>query len=150
MVLGSSCRLPGCAGAPQLGQAPFQRAATQGCCQHLRAGREQRAELQLLLREPRILFAGTGSLTEDMEKQLQANSIRISVLEQENVRLRSALAKVKSAAEHGVLKVRPRSSQGGLGAARERGARASRVLRTPRPPRGPRRCPTSSRDLFPV
>ncbi|NWT47850.1 CC157 protein, partial [Chroicocephalus maculipennis] len=49
-------------------------------------------------------FESTGSLTEDMEKQLQANSIRISVLEQENARLRSALAKVKSAAEHGVLK----------------------------------------------
>ncbi|NWQ89828.1 CC157 protein, partial [Burhinus bistriatus] len=54
-------------------------------------------------------FESTGSLTEDMEKQLQANSIRISVLEQENVRLRSALAKVKAAAEQGVLKVRPHS-----------------------------------------
>ncbi|NXK99325.1 CC157 protein, partial [Mesembrinibis cayennensis] len=49
-------------------------------------------------------FESTGSLTEDMEKQLQANSIRISVLEQENARLRSALAKVKTAAEQGVLK----------------------------------------------
>ncbi|NWZ50306.1 CC157 protein, partial [Haliaeetus albicilla] len=49
-------------------------------------------------------FESTGSLTMDMEKQLQANSIRISVLEQENVRLRSALAKVKAAAEQGVLK----------------------------------------------
>lgn len=71
-----------------------------------------------------------------MEKQLQANSIRISVLEQENVRLRSALAKVKAAAEQGVLKVRLHPSQGELGAAGERGARASRVLRTPRPPPG--------------
>ncbi|KAK1200984.1 CC157 protein, partial [Pygoscelis papua] len=49
-------------------------------------------------------FESSGSLTEDMEKQLQANSIRISVLEQENARLRSALAKVKAAAEQGVLK----------------------------------------------
>ncbi|NXX53095.1 CC157 protein, partial [Scopus umbretta] len=49
-------------------------------------------------------FESTGSLTEDMEKQLQANSIRIGVLEQENARLRSALAKVKVAAEQGVLK----------------------------------------------
>ncbi|NWS57946.1 CC157 protein, partial [Chunga burmeisteri] len=49
-------------------------------------------------------FESTGSLTEDMEKQLQANSIRVSVLEQENTRLRSALAKVKAAAEQGVLK----------------------------------------------
>ncbi|NXV45385.1 CC157 protein, partial [Uria aalge] len=54
-------------------------------------------------------FESTRSLTEDMEKQLQANSIRISVLEQENARLRLALVKVKSAAEQGVLKVRPRS-----------------------------------------
>ncbi|NXT40328.1 CC157 protein, partial [Pelecanoides urinatrix] len=49
-------------------------------------------------------FESTGSLTKDMEKQLQANSIRISVLEQENARLTSALAKVKAAAEQGVLK----------------------------------------------
>ncbi|XP_075372078.1 coiled-coil domain-containing protein 157 isoform X3 [Mycteria americana] len=54
-------------------------------------------------------FESTGSLTEDMEKQLQANSIRISVLEQENARLRSALAKVKAAAEQGVLKLVPQS-----------------------------------------
>ncbi|KFP86145.1 Coiled-coil domain-containing protein 157, partial [Acanthisitta chloris] len=47
---------------------------------------------------------GTGSLTEDMEKQLQANSIRISVLEQENARLEAVLAKLKVAAEQGVLK----------------------------------------------
>ncbi|NXN29308.1 CC157 protein, partial [Nycticryphes semicollaris] len=49
-------------------------------------------------------FESTGSLTKDMEKQLQANSIRMGVLEQENVRLRAALAKVKSAAEQGMLK----------------------------------------------
>ncbi|NXX98945.1 CC157 protein, partial [Centropus bengalensis] len=49
-------------------------------------------------------FESTGNLTEDMEKQLQANSIRIRVLEQENVQLRSALTKVKVAAEQGVLK----------------------------------------------
>uniref|UniRef100_A0A8C3JQV8 Uncharacterized protein n=1 Tax=Calidris pygmaea TaxID=425635 RepID=A0A8C3JQV8_9CHAR len=57
-------------------------------------------------------FESTGSLTEDMEKQLQANSIRMGVLEQENVRLRAALAKVKSAAEQGVLKVRSGCHQG--------------------------------------
>ncbi|KAM9281833.1 coiled-coil domain-containing protein 157-like [Morus bassanus] len=54
-------------------------------------------------------FESTGSLTEDMEKQLQANSIRISVLEQENARLRSALAKMKVAAEKGVLKLVPQT-----------------------------------------
>ncbi|NXP51318.1 CC157 protein, partial [Heliornis fulica] len=52
-------------------------------------------------------FESTGSLTEDMEKQLQANSIRIDVLQQDNARLKSALAKVKAAAEQGVLKLVP-------------------------------------------
>ncbi|XP_061865890.1 coiled-coil domain-containing protein 157 isoform X2 [Colius striatus] len=51
----------------------------------------------------------TGNLTEDMEKQLQANSIRISALEQENTRLRSALAKVKAAAEQGTLQLVPQA-----------------------------------------
>ncbi|KFQ78327.1 Coiled-coil domain-containing protein 157, partial [Phaethon lepturus] len=54
-------------------------------------------------------FESTGSLMEDMEKQLQANNIRISVLEQENARLGSALAKVKVAAEQGVLKLVPQT-----------------------------------------
>uniref|UniRef100_A0A8C8A889 Coiled-coil domain containing 157 n=1 Tax=Otus sunia TaxID=257818 RepID=A0A8C8A889_9STRI len=54
-------------------------------------------------------FESTGSLTEDMEKQLKANSLRISMLEQENMRLRSALAKVKAAAEQGVLKLVPQT-----------------------------------------
>uniref|UniRef100_A0A8B9J2M7 Uncharacterized protein n=1 Tax=Amazona collaria TaxID=241587 RepID=A0A8B9J2M7_9PSIT len=51
-------------------------------------------------------FESTGSLTEDMKRQLQANSIRIGVLEQENARLGAALGKVKAAAQEGVLKVR--------------------------------------------
>ncbi|NXF62939.1 CC157 protein, partial [Ciccaba nigrolineata] len=54
-------------------------------------------------------FESTGSLTEDMEKQLKANSLRISMLEQENMRLRSAIAKVKAAAEQGVLKLIPQT-----------------------------------------
>ncbi|KGL99918.1 Coiled-coil domain-containing protein 157, partial [Charadrius vociferus] len=54
-------------------------------------------------------FQSTGNLMEDMEKQLQANSIRISVLEEENARLRSTLAKVKAAAEQGVLKLIPQT-----------------------------------------
>ncbi|CAM9550347.1 unnamed protein product [Bubo scandiacus] len=54
-------------------------------------------------------FESTGSLTEDMEKQLKANSLRISMLEQENMRLRSAIAKVKVAAEQGVLKLVPQT-----------------------------------------
>lgn len=40
-----------------------------------------------------------------MESQLQANKIRIQVLERENAQLEALLAKVKAAAEQGVLKV---------------------------------------------
>nr|XP_021143883.1 coiled-coil domain-containing protein 157 isoform X8 [Columba livia] len=57
------------------------------------------------------LRRGSGSVTEDMEKQLEANSIRIGVLEQENTRLRSALAKVQVAAAQGVLKRRLQGAQ---------------------------------------
>ncbi|NXN55968.1 CC157 protein, partial [Rynchops niger] len=86
-------------------------------------------------------FESTGSLTEDMEKQLQANSIRISVLEQENARLRSALAKVKSAAEQGVLKLVPQpqlwsqlsSQRGGEASGQDAGSRSGLTV-SPRPP----------------
>ncbi|XP_027521258.1 coiled-coil domain-containing protein 157-like [Corapipo altera] len=59
-----------------------------------------------------ILPAGTGNLTEDMENQLQANSIRIGVLERENARLGAVLAKVKAAAQQGVLKLIPQAQLG--------------------------------------
>ncbi|XP_029881804.1 coiled-coil domain-containing protein 157 isoform X2 [Aquila chrysaetos chrysaetos] len=81
-------------------------------------------------------FESTGSLTKDMEKQLQANSIRISVLEQENVRLRSALAKVKAAAEQGVLKLVPQtqlwSHLGGEASGQDAGRPSSRGSRDSR------------------
>ncbi|NXF96627.1 CC157 protein, partial [Eubucco bourcierii] len=51
----------------------------------------------------------SGNVAEDMERQLQANSLRMEVLEQDNTRLRSALAKLKVAAEQGVLKLIPQS-----------------------------------------
>ncbi|KGL79627.1 Coiled-coil domain-containing protein 157, partial [Tinamus guttatus] len=54
-------------------------------------------------------FESTGNFAEDMEKQLQANNIRLSILEQENARLRAALAKVKAAAQQGVLKLVPQT-----------------------------------------
>ncbi|NXJ15283.1 CC157 protein, partial [Odontophorus gujanensis] len=54
-------------------------------------------------------FESTGNITEDMEKHLQANHIRISVLDQENSRLRAALAKVKVAAQQGVLQHIPQT-----------------------------------------
>ncbi|XP_014749944.1 PREDICTED: coiled-coil domain-containing protein 157 [Sturnus vulgaris] len=74
-------------------------------------------------------FESSGNLTEDMESQLQANNIRIEVLERENAQLEALLAKVKAAAEQGVLKV-SWVPQGW-------------VLCTPKPLRGPQ---TSSRD----
>ncbi|NWW10169.1 CC157 protein, partial [Oreocharis arfaki] len=49
-------------------------------------------------------FESSGNLTEDMERQLQANNIRIEVLERENAQLEAVLAKVKVAAEQGMLK----------------------------------------------
>ncbi|KFV62751.1 Coiled-coil domain-containing protein 157, partial [Dryobates pubescens] len=75
------CHLPGCAGAVQVG-----------------------TELQLLPQGCPGLLAGSGSVAEDMERQLQANSSCREVLEQESARLSSALAKVKVAAEQGALK----------------------------------------------
>ncbi|NXQ58140.1 CC157 protein, partial [Anthoscopus minutus] len=49
-------------------------------------------------------FESSGNLTEDMERQLQANNVRIEVLERENMQLKALLAKVKAAAEQGMLK----------------------------------------------
>ncbi|RMC06065.1 hypothetical protein DUI87_17610 [Hirundo rustica rustica] len=64
-------------------------------------------------------FESSGNLTEDMESQLQANTIRIEVLERENARLEALLAKVKAAAEQGMLKVaQQREQQGQHGDAR--------------------------------
>ncbi|NXF24676.1 CC157 protein, partial [Rhodinocichla rosea] len=49
-------------------------------------------------------FESSGNFTEDMKSQLQANKIRMEVLERENTQLEALLAKVKAAAEQGVLK----------------------------------------------
>ncbi|KAL2298651.1 hypothetical protein Nmel_015656 [Mimus melanotis] len=57
-------------------------------------------------------FESSGNLTEDMESQLQANNIRIEVLERENAQLEALLTKVKSAAEQGVLKLVPQAQLG--------------------------------------
>ncbi|XP_077165041.1 coiled-coil domain-containing protein 157 isoform X2 [Paroedura picta] len=50
-------------------------------------------------------FESTGDIMEDMGKQLQANNIRISVLEEENTRLRTAVAKMKELAQQEAPKV---------------------------------------------
>lgn len=57
-------------------------------------------------------FESSGNLTEDMENQLQANNIRIEVLERENAQLKALLAKVKAAAKQGVLKLVPQAQLG--------------------------------------
>ncbi|NXY38290.1 CC157 protein, partial [Pomatorhinus ruficollis] len=49
-------------------------------------------------------FENSGNFTEDMEGQLQANTIRIEVLQRENAQLQALLAKVKAAAQQGMLK----------------------------------------------
>ncbi|XP_070619233.1 coiled-coil domain-containing protein 157 isoform X2 [Erythrolamprus reginae] len=49
-------------------------------------------------------FEISGNVVEDMGKQLQANNIRISVLEEENSRLRNAIAKMKEPAQQDTQK----------------------------------------------
>ncbi|KAM8819391.1 coiled-coil domain-containing protein 157 isoform 1-T1 [Rhynchonycteris naso] len=49
----------------------------------------------------------SGDVTDDMERQVQANDIRIRVLQEENGRLRSMLCKIREAAQQGGLKVIP-------------------------------------------
>ncbi|NWH72752.1 CC157 protein, partial [Piaya cayana] len=72
--------------------------------------RELKEQERLLVFFPKLhipaeaQFESTGNLTKDMEWQVQANSIRISALLQENMQLRSALAKVKVVVEQSVLK----------------------------------------------
>ncbi|XP_066226596.1 coiled-coil domain-containing protein 157 isoform X1 [Saccopteryx leptura] len=46
----------------------------------------------------------SGDVTDDMERQVQANDIRIRVLQEENGRLRSMLCKIREAAQQGGLK----------------------------------------------
>uniref|UniRef100_A0A3Q3DHJ6 Uncharacterized protein n=1 Tax=Hippocampus comes TaxID=109280 RepID=A0A3Q3DHJ6_HIPCM len=48
----------------------------------------------------------TGNVLLDMEQQLQANSIRIGVLEKENAALQGSLVKLKEAAQQNAAKVR--------------------------------------------
>ncbi|XP_053135469.1 coiled-coil domain-containing protein 157 isoform X3 [Hemicordylus capensis] len=50
-------------------------------------------------------FESTGDIVADMGRQLQANNIRISILEEENSRLRAAVTKMKEAAQQGAPKM---------------------------------------------
>uniref|UniRef100_A0A673U364 Coiled-coil domain containing 157 n=1 Tax=Suricata suricatta TaxID=37032 RepID=A0A673U364_SURSU len=49
----------------------------------------------------------SSNVTEDMEKQVQANDIRIQVLQEENGRLQSMLSKIREVAQQGGLKLIP-------------------------------------------
>ena len=44
---------------------------------------------------------GSGNVTDDMERQVQANDIRIRVLQEENGRLQSMLSKIREVAQQG-------------------------------------------------
>lgn len=68
--------------------------------------------LQYLLKSCQVLntmftvkFQGTGSVFLDMEKQLQANIIRIKVLGQENTSLHSAIEKLRQSAQRNASEV---------------------------------------------
>ncbi|KAF5929138.1 hypothetical protein HPG69_019158 [Diceros bicornis minor] len=49
----------------------------------------------------------SGNVTDDMERQVEANDIRIRVLQEENGRLRSMLSKIREVAQQGGLKLIP-------------------------------------------
>ncbi|XP_067911035.1 coiled-coil domain-containing protein 157 isoform X2 [Heterodontus francisci] len=51
----------------------------------------------------------TGDIAQDMEKQLQANSLRINILEEENSRLRSTLTKLQETTQQGAVKIIPQT-----------------------------------------
>ncbi|KAM4827453.1 coiled-coil domain-containing protein 157 isoform 2-T2 [Thomomys bottae] len=81
---------------------------------------EMQRELEALKERERLLVAfpdlhrpvedqiqSSGNVTEDMERQVQANSIRIQVLQEENGRLQSMLSKIHEVAQQGALKLVP-------------------------------------------
>lgn len=93
-------------------------------------------ELEALRERERLLVAfpdlhrpaetqiqSSGNVVDDMERQVQANDIRIRVLQEENGRLQSMLSKIREVAQQGGLKLIPqdqlwaRPSQGVQGAA---------------------------------
>lgn len=50
-------------------------------------------------------FQGTGNVLLDMEQQLQANNIRIKVLEQENTTLHTSLVKLRERTQSNAARV---------------------------------------------
>uniref|UniRef100_A0A8W4FCA7 Coiled-coil domain containing 157 n=1 Tax=Sus scrofa TaxID=9823 RepID=A0A8W4FCA7_PIG len=111
----------------------------------------------------------SGNVTDDMERQVQANDIRIHVLQEENGRIRSMLSKIREVAQQGGLKLIPqdqlwvppskglqgaapltqaqRASPGSLGRRHPSGSRTASASRTlPGQPRATPPCsgPTKS------
>ncbi|CAH6989807.1 Ccdc157 [Phodopus roborovskii] len=97
----------------------------------------------------------SGNVTHDMEKQVQANDIRIQVLQEENRRLQSMLTKIREVAQQGGLKMIPQgqlwsppykdtqahsTSPGPMDRRQSPGSRASSMGRTH--PGGPRASPS--------
>ncbi|KAM9330797.1 coiled-coil domain-containing protein 157 [Gastrophryne carolinensis] len=77
----------------------------QGCLQ------EQKERERLLVSYPDLNpvpeFECSGDITEDMERQLQANSIRITILEEENAKLRASLQKLEEKSKQRPLQIVP-------------------------------------------
>uniref|UniRef100_A0A8C5N1A3 Coiled-coil domain containing 157 n=1 Tax=Leptobrachium leishanense TaxID=445787 RepID=A0A8C5N1A3_9ANUR len=74
---------------------------------------EQRENARLLVSYPDLhappVIESTGDITEDMDKQLQANSIRINILEEENSKLRTSLSKLREKDQLGQLRLIPQT-----------------------------------------
>ncbi|KAM5237658.1 coiled-coil domain-containing protein 157-like [Ctenodactylus gundi] len=60
-----------------------------------------------LHRPPESQIQSSGNVTDDMERQIKANDIRIRILQEENVWLQSMLSKICEVAQQGGLKQEP-------------------------------------------
>ena len=89
------------------------------------------------------LPTGSGNVTDDMERQVQANDIRIQVLQEENGRLQSMLSKIREVAQQGGLKV------GSMAPPPKRG-RPLGTRKSPPPPPTQRRSWASPGNLLPT
>ncbi|XP_069070727.1 coiled-coil domain-containing protein 157 isoform X2 [Pleurodeles waltl] len=77
---------------------------------------------------PEAHVESSGNIAEDMERQLQANCIRINVLEEENTRLRTMLSKLRETAQLGALRLIPQTQLWGRSGTSDRcGSDGSRI-----------------------
>ncbi|XP_075069236.1 coiled-coil domain-containing protein 157 [Mixophyes fleayi] len=100
-----------------MSEVTMQLTELHGCLQ------EQKEREKLLVSFPDLHplpeFESSGNITEDMEKQLQANSIRISILEEENSKLRASLYRLGEMSNQGPLKIIPQTQLWALSPTRE-------------------------------